>query len=140
MSEDTTLKVFDKGDFQIRLAYINPNPLEIGSEPDNAMVVARKRGGKSAWIIMLDSAWKYVDDAESPHSGHSKYMMLASHKIATEFLMLGGEKATCFRVAEAILEHIPDLLEMPPYVKPVEVAGVVTGKIGDTVIESEILH
>jgi len=137
MSQDNTYKVFDKGDFQIRLAYVNPEPLEIGSQPDGAMMICGKRmSSKSSWIIMLESAWKYVDE----RGEHSKYMHVASAKIADEFLNLGTDISTRFRVAEAILEHIPDLLEMPPYVKPQEVAGTVEGKIGDTVISTEIYH
>lgn len=137
MSQDNTYKVFDKGDFQIRLAYVNPEPLEIGSTQEPAMmIVGKRKSSKSAWIIMLESAWKYVDDRDE----HSKYMIVASKKIARDFLGLGDDIKTSFRVAEAILLHIQDLLEMPPYVKPQEVAGTVEGKIGDTVISTEIYH
>jgi hypothetical protein len=137
MSQDTTYRVFDHGDFQVRLAYVNPEPLIVNSEASAAMMLVGKRNSsRSAWIIMLDSAWKYVDDNDS----HSKYMQVASGKIASEFLNLGNDRMTAFRVAEAILEHIPDLLEMPPYQKPIEVVGSVEGMIGDQRIESEILH
>lgn len=137
MSQDATYRVFDKGDFQIRLAYINPEPLIVGSSHDAAMIVAGKRlSSKSAWIIMLESAWKYVDD----HQSHSKYMQMASHNIAKDFLNLGGDRHTAFRVAEAILEHIPDLLTMPPYIKPQVSAGHVEGKIDGHSISTEIYH
>ena len=136
MSEDTTFKVFDKGDFQIRLAYVNPQPLIVGSTTEPAMlVVGKRKTSKSAWVIMLEAAWKYVDD----HDSHSNYMHMASAKIAEDFLHLGSDIKTRFKIAETILEHIPDLLAMPPYAKPLEVQGSVVGKIGDQVIETEVM-
>ncbi len=95
------------GDFDILFQYVNEEP---------ALVVRAHRFlsvRKRAYVIMLESAWKYVDDVESPHSGHSKYMVHASAQIE-KMLGLGDDIATRYRIAEAIMDCLEDLVAMKP--------------------------
>jgi hypothetical protein len=123
MNRETIVREKNYNEFVLRLQYVNPNPEEIGSEHEPAIVIARPKrtSVRSAWIIMLSSAWKYVDDNDS----HSKYMVVASAKIA-EMLHLSNHVQTRFKIAEAILETLEELINMPPWAI---VADAYTGSI-----------
>jgi hypothetical protein len=111
--KETIYKTRDYGDFVIRLQYVNTKPSELSSDYEPAIVVCRPKRIQSrcAWIIMLSSAFKYVDD---PHKGeHSAYMVEASGQIE-HMLGLGNNVGTRFRIAEAILGNLEDLINMPP--------------------------
>jgi hypothetical protein len=136
MNRETIVREKDYREFVLRLQYVNPNPHEVGSEHEPAIVIARPKrtSVKSAWIIMLSSAWKYVDD----HDSHSKYMVVASSRIA-EMLHLGAALDTRFKIAEAILETLEELINMPPWAgSNEEFAGHVEGNIGGETIDVEI--
>jgi hypothetical protein len=60
---------------------------------------------------MLSSAFKYVDDPQK--GGHSQYMQVASYKIC-DMLNLSVTKEQAFKIAEAILGNLEDLINMPP--------------------------
>lgn len=87
---------------------------------------------KRAYVITLESAWKYVDDVESPHSGHSNYMVHASAQIEA-MLGLGDNIATRYRIAEAIMDCLEDLVAMKPMKIEVDQSVRVTGtmQVGD---------
>jgi hypothetical protein len=136
MNRETIVREKNYNEFVLRLQYVNPNPEEIGSEHEPAIVIARPKrtSVRSAWIIMLSSAWKYVDDNDS----HSKYMVVASAKIA-EMLHLSNHVQTRFKIAEAILETLEELINMPPWAGSNEAfAGHVEGNIGGQTIDVEI--
>ena len=136
MNRETIVREKDYNEFVLRLQYVNPNPHELGSEHEPAIVIARPKrtSVKSAWIIMLSSAWKYVDDNDS----HSNYMIVASSKIA-EMLHLGSALDTRFKIAEAILETLEELINMKPWAgSNEEFAGHVHGNIGGETIDVEV--
>ena len=136
MNRETIVREKNYNEFVLRLQYVNPNPEEIGSEHEPAIVIARpKRSSvRSAWIIMLSSAWKYVDD----HDSHSKYMTVASHRIAT-MLHLSESLDSRFKIAEAILETLEELINMKPWIgSNEEFAGHVEGNIGGETIDVEV--
>lgn len=118
----TIVKTRKFGDFEILFQYVNEEP---------ALVVRAHRFlsvRKRAYVITLESAWKYVDDVESPHSGHSKYMVYASAQIES-MLGLGDSISTRFRIAEAIMDCLEDLLAM----KPMKIEKEQSVSVGGTV-------
>ena len=129
----TIVKKRKFGDFEILFQYVDEEPALLIRA--HRFLSVRKR----AWVITLESAWKYVDDVESPHSGHSQYMVHASAKIE-EMLGLGDNVSTRFRIAEAIMDCIEDLLAMKPMKvereRSAEIGGTVT--IGNDVFEVDM--
>jgi len=125
------------GDFVIRLQYWNTEPNSPGSQYEPALVIARPRRvqSRAAWVLMLSSAWKYVDP--DTDSQHSQYMMDSSKKIA-EMLQLAPMQA--FQIAEAILDNLEDLINMPPYKNIPRVVGEASATIGDMKLDVELLH
>lgn len=126
----TIVKKRQFGDFDILFQYVNEEPALVVRA--HRFLAVRKR----AYVITLESAWKYVDDVESPHSGHSKYMVHASAQIEA-MLGLGDDIATRYRIAEAIMDCLEDLVAMKPMKIDDDQSGRVTGtmKIGDQVID-----
>lgn len=127
----------DHGDFVVRMSYVDPNPQEVGSDWEPAMVIARKRRyqNRSAHIIMLSAAYKYVSESEHRHSD---YMHDMAPRIS-EMLGLGRSPITAFKIAEAIHSHLEELINMPPAFRPQTVVGHASGTIGDLKIESEVM-
>ena len=138
MSADTIVRERNYNDFVLRLQYVNPDPRDLDSKHEPAILICRpKRSSvKSAWIIMLSSAWKYVDNEDT---SHSKYMVMASTKIA-EMLRMGNALETRFRIAEAIMENLEDLINMPPYdmVAQADPLGTIQGTIGEQTIDVQV--
>jgi len=124
---ETIRSTRDYGDFVIRMQYVNPNPNEFGSDYEPALVIARPRRiqSRSAWILMLSSAWKYVDP--DTDTQHSDYMVESSKKIAE---MLNLQPSQSFQIAEAILDSLEDLINMPPVFQPTTVVAEGTMTIG----------
>ena len=118
----TIVKKRKFGDFEILFQYVDEEPALLIRA--HRFLSVRKR----AWVITLESAWKYVDDVESPHSGHSQYMVHASAKIE-EMLGLGDNVSTRYRIAEAIMDCLEDLIMM----KPMKVDRERSAEIGGTV-------
>lgn len=127
----TIFKRRDFGELEILFQYVDEEPALVIRA--NRFLSTRRR----AWVITLDSAWKYVDNVDSPHSGHSEYMVYASAKIQ-EMLGLGNDLNGRYRIAESIMDCLEDLINMPPFKESdKESAGDVTGRliVGDEVIE-----
>lgn len=111
------------GDFTIFYQYVNDQP---------AMVIASNRFRSErhrAWAILLESAWKYVDDPQK--GSHSGYMMQVAPIITEQYLGLGRSKSAAWRVAEAILEGLQELLDMEPLMRPDvptdDISGTING-------------
>ena len=117
------------GEFVIRMQYINPNPRALDSDYEPAIVICRPKKVQSrcAWVILLSAAWKYVDP--TTETQHSEYMRTAAYKIA-EMLGLGNSKHAAYKIAEAILDHLEDLINMPPVFQPKHQIGEATANIG----------
>ena len=129
----TIVKIRKFGDFEILYQYVDEEP---------ALVVRAHRFlsvPKRAYVITLESAWKYVDDVESPHSGHSTYMVHASAKIE-EMLGLGDNISTRYRIAEAIMDCLEDLVAMKPMKVEKEAHADIQGTmtIGDETFDFEV--
>ncbi len=114
------------GDFDILFQYVNEEPALVVRA--HRFLAVRKR----AYVITLESAWKYVDDVVSPHSGHSEYMVHASAQIEA-MLGLGDDIATRYRIAEAIMDCLEDLVAMKPMKVEIDESVRVTGtmRVGD---------
>lgn len=108
----TIVKTRNFGEFDILFQYVDEEPALVIRA--NRFLSVRRR----AYVIKLEAAWKYVDDAFSPHSGHSQYMIKAS-SVIQEMLGLSDSVDTRFRIAEAILDCLEDLINMKPF-KPVD--------------------
>ncbi len=116
---ETIVRLQSFGEFDILFQYVNEEP---------ALVVRAKRflnARRRAWVITLDSAWKYVDTGTGDHSD---YMVEATHKMG-EMLGLGISMMTRFRLAEGIVSCLEELINMKPYKRPdshygAEVQGV----------------
>ena len=122
----TIVKKRNFGDFDILFQYVDEEPALVVRA--HRFLAVRKR----AYVITLESAWKYVDDVESPNSGHSKYMVQASAQIEA-MLGLGDDIATRYRIAEGIMDCLEDLVAMKPMKVEVDQSVRVTGtmRVGD---------
>ena len=113
MTHETIVRLQSFGEFDILFQYVNEEP---------ALVVRTKRflhARKRAWVVTLDSAWKYVD---TENGDHSDYMVEATHKIG-EMLGLGTSLGTRFSIAEGIVSCLEELINMKPYKRPDDAYG-----------------
>lgn len=86
------------GDIVISYQWVNQEP---------AMIIwpkIKRLATKGAYVIPIDSAYKYAD---------MDYLVEAAAK-AAEFIGMDESRFTIHRIATAILDGLPDLLEMPP--------------------------
>ncbi len=135
--KNTIYQTRDYGEFVLRLQYVNAQSNELTSNYEPAILVARPKRSQSrcAWIIMLSSAFKYVDDPQK--GGHSYYMQAASLQIC-KMLGLSETKQQAFRIAEAILDNLEDLINMPPVDWQPDPIADVTATIDGTRIEATV--
>ncbi|NIO38980.1 MAG: hypothetical protein GTO41_01520 [Burkholderiales bacterium] len=84
---------------------------------------------------MLSSAFKYVDDPKK--GGHSLYMQHASYQIC-KMLGLSETRMQAFKVAEAILENLEDLINMPPVNYEDDPIADIKAEIDGTKIEATL--
>ena len=135
--KETIYETRDYGEFVLRLQYVNTSTAELSADYQPAIVVCRAKRSQSrcAWIIMLSSAFKYVDD---PHKGgHSYYMQAASQQIC-KMLGLSETKMQAFKIAEAILNNLEDLINMPPVNFQPEPMADISATIDGTHIEATV--
>lgn len=120
ITHETIQSIRRYGDFEILFQYINEQPAMLLRA--HRFLNARRR----AWAITLDSAWKYVD---TETGDHSEYTVMASGAIAN-MLGLGNDIRTRFRIAEAIVDNLEELINMKPYRRPDNaVAADIVGKM-----------
>jgi hypothetical protein len=122
-------KVKRKGDIAIAFHWINRDP---------SMVIFPVRPntlGATACVIPLESAFKYAEKTGYP----TPYCIAQAAKFAA-LMGMYTDRFTIHRIADAILESIEDLLDMPPEPRAHELArrgrviGEITLKSGDKVI------
>ncbi len=120
MIHDTIVRIQHFGEFEILFQYVNEEP---------ALVIRASRFlslRRRAWVITQESAWKYVDVETGDHC---EYMVSATHKMG-EMLGLGVDLMTRFKIADAIVSSLEELINMKPYKRPKEaVSAEVTGKV-----------
>lgn len=126
-------KQFEKGDIVCSLQWVNDEPALI-------LWPKVKRIGSGAFVVCLSAAWQYADS----HGYPTRYLIDQSIK-AAEIMCLEPHNFTIRAIADAIFEHIPDLVNMPPTPedwtgKQVEEAiGEMSLKVeGETVMEREL--
>lgn len=126
-------KQFVKGDIVCSLQWVNDEP---------AIILWPKapRIGSGAFVVCLSSAWQYADSRGYP----TKYLVQQAVR-AAQVMGLEQHTFTIRAIADAIFEHIPDLVSMPPSPddwtgKQVEQAiGEMSVKIdGQTIMEQEL--
>ena len=134
---ETIYETRDYGEFVLRLQYVNTKHSELSADYEPAIVVCRPKRTQSrcAWIIMLSSAFKYVDDPKK--GGHSFYMQAASQQIC-KMLGLSENKQQAFRIAEAILDNLEDLINMPPVNWQPDPIADISANIQGTHIEATV--
>lgn len=97
-------KVRRKGDIVVAFHWVNREPAMV-LFPAQPSVVAKP----SAFCVALTAAYKYAQRNGYP----TKYCVEQAAKAAV-LMGLEPERTTVFRIADAILEGIQDLIEMPP--------------------------
>lgn len=76
---------------------------EVDERP--ALVIASKsKARKNAFVIPLDSAYKYTSD---------EYLVEQAKKVC-EMMTLGTHKNTVYRIADLIMNHLEELVRMVP--------------------------
>lgn len=117
------------GDIVVTFDWVNDEP---------AMLITPKVVKiQGAYVICLSSAYKYTS---------SQYLIQQSVACAKHIGMDGGSRFTVTRIADAIMECIQDLCEMPPeqMARPAEKGKVVGDMVvkvnGKTVVEKEMLE
>ena len=135
--KNTIAKTRDYGEFVIRQQYVDTKDSELSSDYQPALVICRPKRIQSrcAWIIMLSSAFKYVDDPQK--GGHSYYMQAASLQIC-KMLGLSENREQAFKIAEAILGNLEDLINMPPVDFQPDPIADISANIDGTHIEATI--
>lgn len=120
--------------FNVLFSYIDQD-----GEPTPCMALGNP-SKRSSFIIPLGSAFKYAD---SESGEPTSFLALASVKIA-ESIGLYPDKSTCFRIASAVVDNLPDLIEMPPkprmtqadMKKKMEQAGLVVDLNGQRIVDA----
>jgi hypothetical protein len=126
------------GDILVRFHYINLTPQEIGAEHEPAIFVTRPEwsGAHSAYVIPESTAHQWVSSGKQ--GGPSAHAIHESARIA-RMLGLTVDRRTVFRIVEAVLDCIPDLLDMPPWQPPQRVVGEFDANMGGKRINGALL-
>ena len=95
------------GQFDVFYQYVEADR-ERGEEP--CMILGSRGTRRTAWVIPLSNAHQYAD---SSSGGPSQFLILSAAKIA-EMFNLHPDRSTVRKIAEAILDCLPDLVKMPP--------------------------
>lgn len=127
------------GDFTIRLEYVNPNPRDLDSGHEPALLICRppQTRCKSACIIMLNAAHQYVQEGTS---GTPSLYAIAQAETFCNVLGLWPDKSTIFKLVTAIIDSLDDLYDMPPYAAPAIVTGEASLTVDGQTFTAEISH
>lgn len=123
-------KVYSKGDIVVSFQWVNGEP---------AMILYPKNPrnlNPGAFVIMLEVAFKY-SDARS--GAPSPYCMGQALK-AAEVMGLFPDRFTLYRIVDAIMEGLLDLIEMPP--EPTGLNQQQTEEVGELVVKmgGRVIH
>ena len=93
-------------DISVKFGYVDLVDDDGSIKKEPAMGIRQAVLGKTPiFAIPLESAWKYAEP---------EYLMAASFKIA-EFLGMFPDAFLINRIADTILNHIPDLIKQRPF-------------------------
>jgi len=124
-------KVRQHGDIAVAFQWVNEEPAMI------LFPARRSLPGAGAFVIAISAAFKYAD---SKTGAPTPYLVQASVQAAGQ---LGFSKTDTFaarKIAEVIVDGLPDLIDMPP--EPQQLTQAQTHAIGEMVIkiDGETIH
>lgn len=137
-----------KGDLAIFFEWFDPATDEIGKGEPAMMITRRDKlglsGNRGSATIMLDAAYKYADS----RSGNPTRRLLKFSMDACVQLGLEPSKMNTYKIADAIVENLPDLLRMPPAPNPDKFTSRRAPSLGEAklvqdgkvISEGEVLH
>jgi hypothetical protein len=106
-------KIFYKGDITVSLQWVQ---LDVSDDPAPCMCIYRSNASRmmaksnsGVYVIPQNTAYLY---AGSKSGAPTQYLIEDTLEIA-KYLGFFPDKTTCFRIAEAIVDAIPDLIRMP---------------------------
>lgn len=126
------------GEFSVFGTYIKTTAMK---DEEPAMAIGGKRfDRKTAWVIPLSAAYLYAD---STSGAPTEYLVETSRKIAN-LLGIEGSRGTVFKIASAIVDALPMLIQMPPREDPtakqveraIEQSGLRVRVNGNTVLDA----
>lgn len=95
--------------FLIIFSYVSLN----GDEPSPVMAICGK-ASRSSYIIPLANAYYYANSM----TGNPSKELLADLEGIANRLELSTDKFMLSKIAEAIIDNLPDLIKMPPKAPP----------------------
>lgn len=101
----------EKSDFTVFFSYVGIQQGDGSVVDEPCMCLGRHHlGRKVAWVIPLSVASRYADDKTG---APTPYLISAAASIAEMFGM-GVNRWDVKKIADAIVDHLPDLVRMPP--------------------------
>lgn len=122
------------GDFAIVFGYV-PDPNTPGAEQPAMAIVRNSRfRNHGAYVILLESAWKFNLTPAGNHSSHTE----SATRVAAMMIGLEPTKMVRFKIAEAIIENLDELVSMPPVERPMKTVGEATVHVGSVKFSTDI--
>jgi hypothetical protein len=100
---DKAWKTRRAGDIFISYQWVN-------EEPAMLLYPARPGPGAGVYAIALSSAWRYADS----DTGMPTHYLIQQADVAAEVMGMLATTSTLRAIADAIVDGLPDLVEMPP--------------------------
>lgn len=116
-----------KGELFISYQWLNGSP---------AMLIypVRPSPGAGCYAIPLESAWKYADS----ETGAPTLYLIQQADVAASVMRMLPTRDTIKAIADAIVDGLPDLVEMPP--EPASFSDVPKGEMKLQVDGSTVAH
>lgn len=110
--------------------------MEINGENVPVMAICGKKS-KRSYIIPLANAYQFADSI----TGEPTDYLVLTAKTVGEALNIGVDKHICYEICSAIVDNLPDLVEMPPAQQRsmMDLAkrdGVIIGLNGETMLDA----
>lgn len=96
------------GDFVVFFKHIEFKDNQGRMEP---CMIIRSPRYKRSFIIPMENAHLYADSI----SGEPTKELVMLAVTVAKCIGIGDSKSNCYRVASAIVDNLPDLIEMPPH-------------------------
>lgn len=105
-------------DFMIFFEWFDPEKMEVGQGEPTLVITRAHRfalsGNRGSVLIPLNAAYKYADSKSGgPTRWMAEFAVGACHELGLEPSPLNAHK-----IIDAVVEHLPDLLRMPPAPHP----------------------
>lgn len=124
-------KVRQHGDIAVAFQWVNEEPAMI------LFPARRSLPGAGAFVIAISAAFKYAD---SKTGAPTPYLVRASVQAAQQLGFSPTDTFAARRIAEVIVDSLPDLIDMPP--EPQQFTQEQAQAIGEMVIkiDGETIH